>query len=323
MLDDNYRYPFAPFPDGWFLLMESARLGAADVIPLQYFGRDLVLFRNEAGVAVLLDAHCPHMGAHLGYGGVVEGEGIRCPFHHWRFDSTGWCDDVPYTTAADPAKASVHCWPVHETSGLILAYHGAGSAAPAWRMPERAEWGKDGWVGYHTVSWTIQMHTQELAENIPDTTHFVYVHGLPTMPVAEVHTEGHRYIQRTVRRTPEGVETWVLRQEAYGLGLVWLEVDGDKPYTFLTATTPIDELHVELRLLFLVYEGPGVTELSPAGRAMADATAENTGRDVSIWEHKVYRERPMLMPGDGPIGVIRKWARQFYPATAEAGSNQR
>ena len=155
------------------------------------------------------------------------------------------------------------------------------------------------------------MHVQELAENIPDTTHFLYVHTVPAMPDAEVEIDGHVYRQLTVGRV-NGHELWRTRQEAFGLGLVWLEVDGDVTYRFLTATTPIDDEHVELRLLFLVHEGAGATELSPASRAALQATIENTARDVPIWEHKVYRERPVLVPGDGPIQTLRKWARQFY-----------
>jgi Rieske 2Fe-2S protein len=42
------------------------------------------------------------MGARLGYGGVVEGEGIRCPFHAWHFGVDGRCDDVPYDRARRP-----------------------------------------------------------------------------------------------------------------------------------------------------------------------------------------------------------------------------
>lgn len=92
----SYRYPFAPYPDGWFLLLESKQLGLGEVVPLRYFGRDLVAFRTASGRAVVADAHCPHMGAHIGYGGTVEGEAVRCPFHNWRFDVDGRCDDVPW-----------------------------------------------------------------------------------------------------------------------------------------------------------------------------------------------------------------------------------
>ena len=325
MVDDGYRYPFHPYPTGWYLIAQSAEVGVGDVLPVQYFGRDLVLFRTEAGQAVMLDAHCPHMGAHLGYGGRVEGEGIRCPFHSWRFDTGGRCDDVPYSNLAAPPRVGTACWPVHETSGLILAHYSQHGRPPAWWMPDRPEWGTPGWLGYEVTGWRIRMHTQELAENIPDTAHFLYVHSLPVQPAAEVEVERHVYRQRTVTRVGDAETAFT--QEAFGLGLVWLHVPGRRPgaegpgagatpdVTFLTATTPIDGESVELRLLFLVNEGPGATQLSPLGRALIAATSDNTARDVPIWEHKVYRERPPLVPGDGPINVIRRWARQFYETT--------
>jgi hypothetical protein len=85
----------------------------------------------------------------------------------------------------------------------------------------------------------------------------------------------------------------------------------------LTSTTPIDDEFVELRLLFLVEDKTGDGVISAQAQAMIDATVENTGRDVPIWENKVYVERAPLVPEDGPINALRKWARQFYP---ESGS---
>jgi 3-ketosteroid 9alpha-monooxygenase subunit A len=41
-------------------------------------------------------------------------------------------------------------------------------------------------------------------------------------------------------------------------------------------------------------------------------------QDVRIWEHKVWRDHPVLCDGDGPIMKLRKWYAQFYapsPAT--------
>ena len=73
-------------PNGWFIVARSDELAPGEMRPLYAFGRDLVLFRTEGGEARLLDAHCPHLGAHLAVGGRVEGECIRCPFHGWRFD---------------------------------------------------------------------------------------------------------------------------------------------------------------------------------------------------------------------------------------------
>jgi len=304
-----YRYPFGPYPTGWYLAVESAALAPGAVLPLRILGRELVAFRSESGAAAIVDAHCPHMGAHLGYGGRVDGEGVRCPFHAWRFGLDGRCSDVPYDRGRPPPPVGVACWPVHETSGLVLVHQSASGSAPSWRMPDLPEWGAPGWVGYESVSWRIRMHVQEVAENVPDTAHFAVVHEVPGTPLAEVETQGHVYRQRSlVAETGEPFTT----QEAFGLGLIWLRAGSS--LVFLTATTPIDALHCELRLLFLARERPSAKELSPESRALIRSIAESTERDVPIWEHKVYRERPPLVPADGPIHLLRRWARQFHEA---------
>ena len=64
----------------------SEDLKPEELRPARYFGRDFVIWRSAAGELRVFDAHCPHLGAHLGHGGKVEGESIRCPFHAWEFD---------------------------------------------------------------------------------------------------------------------------------------------------------------------------------------------------------------------------------------------
>ena len=57
----------------------------------------------------MVDAYCAHLGAHLGVGGKVEGECIRCPFHGWRYDGeSGKCTEIPYgDTEHIPSQAKV------------------------------------------------------------------------------------------------------------------------------------------------------------------------------------------------------------------------
>jgi hypothetical protein len=202
-------------------------------------------------------------------------------------------------------------WPVHEASGLILVHYNQSGRPPEWLMPDQPYWGQPGWVGYTTRRWAVRVHVQDVTENIPDTTHFVSVHGLRSFPQARVETTDHVFHQVM------GDGSYALTQVAYGLGLAWLEVEAPARYRLLVAATPIDDQHVDLRLLFLVDEGPGATELSAKGLAAVELIAGQTARDVVIWEHKTFRDRPMLVPGDGPIGVFRKWAKQFYEPVAE------
>ncbi len=35
--------------------------------------------------------------------------------------------------------------------------------------------------------------------------------------------------------------------------------------------------------------------------------------DLSIWENKCFKRKPMLVSGDGPVLRMREWYRQFYP----------
>ena len=100
------RFPFPRYPNGCFQVAYTDDLPAGAVMPLSYFGKELVAFRGRDGAVNVLDAHCPHLGAHLGYGGKVEGNRIRCPFHAWQFDGSGACTHVPYSDRA-PLRAQI------------------------------------------------------------------------------------------------------------------------------------------------------------------------------------------------------------------------
>ena len=122
------------FAQGWYLLCWSSELEPSEVKPLRYFGNDYVLFRGEDGRATLLDAHCPHLGAHLGYGGRVDGNDIICPFHAWRFGSSGRCTEVPYASRIPP-RAAVNAYRVQEHSGMIVAYFGPRALSRTTKFP--------------------------------------------------------------------------------------------------------------------------------------------------------------------------------------------
>jgi len=120
-----------------------------------------------------------------------------------------------------------------------------------------------------------------LAENIPDMAHFTYVHEVGADLRAEFEIEEHVYRQRSLMMV-NGAAVEFTSQEASGLGLVWLHTRTEPVSWFLTATTPIDDERVELRLLFLVRDDTGTGTMSAAARAMVDATVENTSRDVTV-----------------------------------------
>lgn len=306
----KYRYPFSPYPAGWYQVGWSDELPVGAVQPIEVFGRDLVLFRTESGVATVLDAHCPHLGAHVGQGGTVVGETIRCPFHHWQFAATGECVHAPYEPKGRVPKASLGCWRVHEVSGLLLVHTPlAPGEEPEWHMPEMPEFEDPGWRGYDKRTYRIRMHVQELAENVPDRAHFLYVHETGVIPNVEHTTDGHVYRQSTTLELGDGM-SMAFHQTILGLGLIWLRNgDMDPANVFLSAPTPIDDERVDIRVSYLFHESG---EPSDAARGFLDMMDGQFEQDTRIWEHKVYRERPRLIEGDGPLPDLRRWAQQFY-----------
>ena len=124
-----------PMPNGWFAVEWSRDLHEGDVRPLEYFGEELVLFRTRSGEARVLDAFCPHLGAHLGHGGRVMGETIRCPFHAWQYDGqSGECVHIPYCERI-PRQARVRSWEVQEKNGMVFVWHHVEGKPPEWDFP--------------------------------------------------------------------------------------------------------------------------------------------------------------------------------------------
>jgi phenylpropionate dioxygenase-like ring-hydroxylating dioxygenase large terminal subunit len=319
----GYRFPVPPFPTGWFQVAYGDELKDGDVLPLEYFGQHLVLFRDGNGVARVLDAFCPHLGAHLGYGGVIEDGCIRCPFHAWRFDGDGACVEVPYAEKIPP-QARLRSWPVSEKNGLIMVFHHIGGGPPLWELPDVKEYTDPSWTDYIRRRWKIRSHNQDMAENAVDSAHFKYVHGTPQQPKTRAEVDGHLFRVRSPVQytTPNGaVEGWIT-SESHGFGFSLVRFAGIVDTMIASSVTPIDGEYVDVRFSFKVKKLGNEDVTSNVGRAFIKEIERQMGQDIPIWEHKVMKQPPVLCDGDGPIGLFRRWAKQFYIPEAMPGDLQ-
>jgi 5,5'-dehydrodivanillate O-demethylase len=78
----------------WHPVMRAQDLTAKHPKPLEILGEKFTIYRGEDGLPRITNARCPHRGALMSLGW-VEGNGIRCRFHGWRFDGTGQSDEQP------------------------------------------------------------------------------------------------------------------------------------------------------------------------------------------------------------------------------------
>ena len=84
----------AGFHQSWFPLALASDLGPGQVLGRDVLGTRVILYRDATGQALVQSAFCPHLGADLSVGQVIDGQ-IRCAYHHWRFDCGGRCVDIP------------------------------------------------------------------------------------------------------------------------------------------------------------------------------------------------------------------------------------
>jgi 3-ketosteroid 9alpha-monooxygenase subunit A len=307
------------FARGWYLALYADELPPGSVRSLEYLGRKLVAFRGEDESPAILDAHCPHLGAHLGVGGRVEGERLRCPFHGWAFSTDGVCREIPYA-ARIPTGARARTYPVLERNGALFFWFDVEGGPPSFDVPTLVEWGHPDWgtAWRHTV-WTVRTSPLDILENGIDFPHSMPVHGFDA-PRGVFEFDGAVYrwgadTGKTIELLDDRRERFSFRVETWGLGLSHVHYDGLFSVLFQIGQTPIDE--TTTRIAFSILTRARDRRDPEIGPALERYVADNVRtfeQDFPIWENKVYRERPLLCDGDGPIQAFRRWAAQFYPA---------
>ena len=78
----------------WYPVAFTRELEEFPVRPARLLGEDFAVFKTPSGKYGILPEGCPHRRASLAYG-VVEADGLRCPYHGWLFGTDGSCLDQP------------------------------------------------------------------------------------------------------------------------------------------------------------------------------------------------------------------------------------
>lgn len=162
---------------------------------VKILGEELVVYRDKNGRYGLVGEHCPHRLASLAYGR-VDDEGIRCPYHGWKFDGAGRCLEQPAEPPEGKFKDRIRhvAYPVEYLGGLIYAYLGP---APAPLLPR---W--DVLVWEHGRRWIVKesiidCNWLQPMENSVDPSHLYWLHGDTErfVPSVKTYAEKHEFIR--------------------------------------------------------------------------------------------------------------------------------
>ena len=300
---------------------------------VKILNEELVVYRDTQGRYGLVGEHCPHRLASLAYGR-VDDEGIRCPYHGWKFNHTGKCLEQPPEPRDSNFKDRIKhvAYPVQYLGGLIYAYLGPDPAPllPRW----------DVLVWEHGRRWIVKesiidCNWLQAMENSVDPSHLFWLHGdtAHLAPRVKKYAEEHAFIRFEYgikkRRTTLPLATGG-KPEVDEHPLLFPSVlrhvarfEGGKSHRHnLQIRVPVDDTHTQV---FRVSFVPLDDERSPADapvpwrfsqlkRGPRDYRMDMvSAQDSMAWETQgalADRSREKLGVGDEGIIELRKMLRE-------------
>ncbi len=163
-------------PGLWYVAAKSVQLRSDEVLSITALGRKLVLWRDGAGRAQCVEDFCPHRGAPLSRGEVIDGH-IACRYHGVALDGTGTVVRVPAMPNCPlEGKHAIQGYETFEARDAVFIYipTAAGEAAPPIDLPY--EFTDPNWEGF-LCSGLWDCNYQLAAENTADPMHGIYLHA--------------------------------------------------------------------------------------------------------------------------------------------------
>jgi vanillate monooxygenase len=151
---------------------------SADEIDDKPLGRkvcneSIVFYRGPEGRAAALEDFCPHRGAPLSLGRVIEGR-LVCGYHGLEMGSDGKPVGMPGQRVR--GFPSIRAYPVIERYGFVWVWPGDPAQADAGKL-HHLPWAEDPEWAYGGGLYHVQCDYRLMIDNLMDLTHETYVHS--------------------------------------------------------------------------------------------------------------------------------------------------
>ncbi|MBM4227170.1 MAG: Rieske 2Fe-2S domain-containing protein [Gammaproteobacteria bacterium] len=156
-------------PDFWYPIAHSREVKPGKAHAAAFAGQAIVLVRGKEGRVFALEDRCAHRQVPLHVGEVV-GDGIKCGYHGWTYDSTGRCVSVPYLDQCASKPNSVKAYPCREAYGLVFVFPGDSAKANEVAFPEVPS-ANDPAYKTRYLNRRVNCHYSFMHENLMDMNH--------------------------------------------------------------------------------------------------------------------------------------------------------
>ncbi|KAL1130138.1 hypothetical protein AAG570_013076 [Ranatra chinensis] len=329
------------------MIAESDSIKPGQVIHVIALGENLAVFRTNDGKCHALDAYCPHLGANMAIGGKVNNDCLQCPFHHWRFSGEdGKCVAVPYSQKV-PKFAQVKKWLTCEVNDFIFLWYHAEGEEPNWYPEDIPQLKSKKYIYRGRNQFIVNCHVQEVSENGGDLSHFQAVHTASVLSGSDLrffekaclHFFRHNWSATWEPSSEPGrhhvgisklshqitlfgklkLATCLVDVYQNGPGYVELYFKTSfGPMVLLQTVTPVEPLLQ--KIVHRIY-CPPLLSLYASFALFAESIMIE--RDIMVWNHKKYIDKPLLVKEDKTLAKHRRWFSQFYSENSPLFSSRK
>jgi 5,5'-dehydrodivanillate O-demethylase len=302
---------------------------------------ELVVFRDKTGRYGLVGEHCPHRSASLAFGRVDQ-EGIRCPYHGWKFDGAGKCLEQPAEPEGSTFKERTRhrAYLLEKLGGLLFAYMGPEPKPLLPRWDVLAWENGKRWI---VVDSLLDCNWLQPMENSVDPSHLFWLHGDSGHLVGHMpdYQETHEYIRfrygiikRRITPGRKAGDPPLIDEHPLVFPTTLRHVARHKTGGFrhnVQIRVPVDDTHTQVYRVSFV---PSDTERSPADQdppfefcALKTGPRQYSmdlvsGQDAMAWETQgpiTDRTREHLGAGDEGVILLRKILKEQIEIVQKSG----
>jgi len=317
--------------DCWWFADLGSELKPGALQRYELLGEPVLLGRTRAGEVYAIRDVCPHRAAPLSAGRLIKGEDgqevVECPYHGWRFRTSGVCAAIP-SLVADQAmevdRIRVRRYPVRESQGLVFVWMASDPRNPS--EPDHEPPMFEGVVGGKpkmVERMDFDAHIDHAVIGLMDPAHGPYVHQQwwwrsghsmhekaktfePReygFAMASHKPSSNSYAYKILGGTPQTEITFRLP------GLRWEHIRvGPRQVLGLTCLTPITETKTRITQIFWA-DHPIFSLILPFFRAGARAFLKQDGDMVNLQNEGLKYDHALLWIDDADKQA--KWYQQL------------
>jgi 5,5'-dehydrodivanillate O-demethylase len=308
---------------------------------VKILNEELVVFRDKRERYGLVGEHCPHRSASLAFGRADE-DGIRCPYHGWKFDVDGRCLEQPAEPEGSTFKDRIRhkAYPVEKLGGLLYAYMGPEPKPLLPRWDVLAWENGKRWI---VIDSLLDCNWLQPMENSVDPSHLFWLHGESGHLVGHMpdYQETHEFIpfeygiiKRRITPGKKAGDAPLIDEHPLLFPTILRHVARHKGGGYrhnMQIRVPVDDTHTQVYRVNFV---PSENERSPADQDPPfELCALKTGsrqynmdlvsaQDAMAWETQgavTDRTQEHLGAGDEGVILLRKVLREQIEIVRKGG----